>query len=312
MQLVGVSIAFFFNPQVSDVSREHNAGDHLSSLAFHDWEAVIEQSGFSIDFQWPDLDSNFQHQVTLMVARPIVETLQSASEQYVILTSHHQDVRAESLSDTLSDIFGSARTSRHAFGDDLAKFRGRQCIVVAELASPILQELTEANFDKLKALITSTSTVLWVSDADKPWGTIASGMARSIRNEIPGLTFRTLQISQAGSISVQDLSDLIAAVAQRITPDNELVFRDGMVQTCRMVEDVEFNHSVANLLEEEHTDLIQLARAGKPQKLCIQSAGMLDSFRFETDDLPDTELQPDEIEIDVKASGLKYVYRVLD
>ena len=289
--------------------REHNAGDRLSLLSIHDWEAVIEQSGFSIDFQCPDLDSNLEHRVTLMVTRPIAETSQQASGQYVILTSHHQDTRAESLSDALSDRLGSVRISRHAFGDDIAESKETQLIVVAELDSPILQELTEANFNKLKTLVTSTSTVLWISDADKPWGAIASGMSRSVRNEIPGLKFRTLQISQASSTSVQDLSDLIVFVTQKITPDNELMFRDGMVQTCRMVEDTELNNSVANLLDEEHTDLIELVRAGKPQKLCIQNAGMLDSFRFETDDLPDTELEPDEIEIDVKASGLKYVYR---
>jgi hypothetical protein len=76
----------------------------------------------------------------------------------------------------------------------------------------------------------------------------------------------------------------------------------------RLGKDPGMNDRIADLEQEEHSETISFEEAGRPLQLHIQSPGTLDSLCFRTDDSAAEDLQDDEIEIQVKSCGLKYLH----
>ena len=191
------------------------------------------------------------------------------------------------------------------WGDELKDEAGKDFIVLAELEDTVLSTLNQEDFQFLHHLISKASDILWVTSDSKPTAAMASGLARSVRNESASLRFRTLQ-AMPKSIEVPDrLVNHVVKLTTYNTSDDEYLEEDGMLKVSRALQDGPLNEELAAYLHGGKVELMPLGKAQGPQKLHIAAPGMLDSLQFESDELATTKLESGEVEIEVKATGIK-------
>jgi hypothetical protein len=87
--------------------------------------------------------------------------------------------------------------------------------------------------------------------------------------------------------------------------DSEFVEKEGALHVSRALQDGAFNEELSAYLHGGKVELMPLGKCHGPQKIHIGSPGMLDSLQFEADDLAWSSLQPGQVEIEVKATGIK-------
>lgn len=206
---------------------------------------------------------------------------------------------------------------------DLPSMRRRVVISLLDLDKPVLESLeSEAQFSQLKSLILESESLLWVSgisDLD-PGKSMASGLARVVRNEEPGLTFQTLHIQALKSTSNGSDLDKVAGNIFKVfrygqdqgtgnVYDNEFVIENGLVNVDRIVEDESLSSTLQNMMDQNAdiraTSRLPMGEAG-PIKLSVQNAGLLDSLIFEHDPIAATDLGADEVEVVIYASSLNF------
>lgn len=201
----------------------------------------------------------------------------------------------------------SYKTTSFVWGSDVSVLKNKPCIALVELEKSLLGALNEQDFTSLRQLILETASLLWVVGLDDPSGGLISGLARVVRHETSGLSFRTLHTEPASLATPEIIGALTARIFRSKTPDDEFRIRDGIISVSRIEEDALLNEELERLLPHtgKQINRIPLAQAPGPHKLCVQIPGMLDSLCFEPDELPHTELEADQIEIHVKATALK-------
>lgn len=195
-------------------------------------------------------------------------------------------------------------TSRVLWTGNPTSLLGKSCIILTDLEKAILEDISKANFDALQQAILHAENLLWVSGDIGPEASLVTGLARSIRNEIPGTQFKTLQITKTPFDLFPDMIDRVFGYNGS---DTEFLAIDGQIGVSRLLEDQSRNESLATILGtmEPQVKKIPLKETTGPVKLCIKNPGMLDSLCFEADSIPDTPLKDGTVEVDVKATGIK-------
>ena len=185
--------------------------------------------------------------------------------------------------------------------EDLSSYT--ECISLLELEHPFLQDISAADYASLQTVLLQIPRLIWVTGIEEPSAELMVGMARSVRNEMPDRKIQTLKLSS------QDLSggqaDLIVRLATSPTGDDEFSERDGVLHVSRVVMDAAQDDRV-----HEHTyELTKLLPMDEtphpPLCLAIHKAGLLDTLYFHPDDRTLQPLGENEVEIEVKASGVK-------
>ena len=199
------------------------------------------------------------------------------------------------------------KTTLFVWGTDVSLLIGRTCISLLELQEPLLRDLTQQNFDFVKRLILESASLFWVTGFDDPSAAMIDGLARVVRNETPGLSLRTFHADEPWLLSTLRLAELIGRAFITAPEEDEIQLKYGLPHISRIEEDIAFNQQVHGLLPgaPKTKTSLPLRQAPQPLKLCVQTPGMLDSICTEPDDAAETELHPDFIEIQVKATALK-------
>ena len=193
------------------------------------------------------------------------------------------------------------------WGSDISKLSGKSCISLMELETPLLRDLGRDDFDTLKNAVLGAQKMFWIVGFDDPSAALIDGVARVVRNEVPGLSFRTLHTKEQTVLSTGNLTELIARAFNSKTEDDEYLINDGVLQVSRIEEDEVLNAQINDVLPGAESKIVSmpLKQAQYPLKLAVQKPGMLDSLCLEPDDLPETALEETFIEIQVKATALK-------
>lgn len=275
-------------------------------------EALLPQHGFSPDLLVRDFESTQHQQVGIIVGTPMTKTIQNGIQhpEIVILEAPEPSEGACILASQLASMLESISFTslRLKWGDDDQLLKGRQCICLAELDKALLEEIGKDDFQRAKEVVTSSTKLLWVALQRDPANHLVVGMARSIRNEMPGKSFVTACVQNDSLKAPEKLAErLVQLVVDTSNADSEFLEEDGLWKICRVIEDEYLDQEVSRLLAEEkdRIECIPFEQAVGPQKLAVQSQGMLDSICLETDDAPSNDLGEEEVEIEVKASGLK-------
>ncbi|KAI1826640.1 hypothetical protein F4861DRAFT_536951 [Xylaria intraflava] len=191
-------------------------------------------------------------------------------------------------------------------------FQGIKCISLVEIDEAVLAEARPEDFGTLQAAVTSSNSMTWVS-RDDATGSIVPGASRSIRNEIPSISLRTLQLSLKSlkKSEYDTLTKTILLVADSTTDDNEFREQDGHVLVPRLVEDSQMNTLVSNIANDrDGMEHCQLGGGGTvvPADLSILIPGNLSSFYVKPrkQEEINTSLGDDEVEIQVMASGVNF------
>ena len=284
-------------------------GQLHSPLDIKAWEVLLKDK-FDFGFIARDFGEWRYQQLSLIVST-VKESQKQKSQNNEVVILEAPDTSRESKAFSSQLVFElehrSVTINKVEWGSDLSSLKGKRCISLLELENPVLASLSATDFAAIKSLILETSSLLWISSSTDPAGSLAPGMARSIRNEVPDMQFRTLQVQSSSLDSPELLAPAIARLATISVEDDEFVEEDGILKVSRVVEDTQMNKQMSSSLSKgkDHVESMSLKQANGPQKLAIQNQGMLDTLCYEADDVPTDQLAEDEVEIQVKATGLK-------
>ena len=202
--------------------------------------------------------------------------------------------------------------------EDIADARvdGKICICLAEVDVPILNTCNESQWLAIRKMLSSASSVLWVTrgmDTERVETSLIVGLGRSSRSDNHALRLVTLDLD--GHSSPQKASRLIAesldkAFVQRaegkLSKDVEYAERGGRLVVPRLVENTPLQQLLASsttIAKPEDQPFCQTDRA-----LCLEvgSPGLLDSLRFIDDPSSSRPIASDELRMRPKAFGVNF------
>ncbi|KAL9087951.1 MAG: hypothetical protein Q9159_003393 [Coniocarpon cinnabarinum] len=194
---------------------------------------------------------------------------------------------------------------------------GKVCLVVTELEQPLLTKLDSTGFQRVQNMLTKSAGVLWVvrgahNNSTSPDLSMVTGLSRSIRSETM-LKFVTLDLDRRPVCNVQaDISAIMDVMRATWITENpkatefEYTEREGKLLVPRVVNDTVMNKFVLRETREAAPFLQPFAQADRQLKLKIGIPGALDTLHFVDDDKYKLALKEDEVEINVKATGMNF------
>ena len=201
----------------------------------------------------------------------------------------------------------SITTDRMTWTHEISNLKDIHCICLMELENAFLAGMAAGDFATLKQCILRSASLLWVTAGDDPKSDLVLGLARTIRNEIPGKAFRTLRLQSLSLSSISRLSEIVGKIATTSTFDNEIDEENGALKVSRLVEDTTMIKDMSDWMTvaEDCEGIRSTQQVCRSLKLTVPTPGALDALCLEKDDIYQNDLGPDEVEIEVKATGLK-------
>ena len=272
-----------------------------------EWPTVVANSGFLHDFTYENSREPERGSMSLHVATVNTAPEANAAKEEVVLL---QATDASLISRDVAAQIGLC-LEQHLikprsldWTGDVSEIKGKRCIALLELDRPFFADLDNKDFDSLKDLVTSGVNMLWVATANDAYGGTVSGFARSIRNEIAKTRLRTLHLESKICDSPKELASLIARVGRADTKDFEFLEKGGQLHICRILEDPDLHEEVLKV-GQERVDIMPLSKLDGPYQLRVRCAGILDTLCLEPRRMSESTLGTGEVEIEVKAAGLK-------
>ncbi|KAK2626256.1 hypothetical protein QTJ16_004518 [Diplocarpon rosae] len=271
------------------------------------WESALSSNGFQVDFAFPEQDDgSATSEITLFGAsvssgRPSANIAQITLLQPAAPSERVQKL-ARGITEALRSI--SIRVESATWGAARAPSTGGHFISLLEIDNDLLFSLSPGSFSRLQELILGASSLLWVTGSDRPEHELVTGLARTLKNEVAGIDFRVLHLSTVS----EDVAapSVIAKLAAAGPGEDEYLLRRGVLHTNRILEDQPLDKHVSEMLHHQSSDEIVLSDARGPLRLAIGQPGLLDSLCFHEDPTAGLPLLPDEVEIEVKATGLNF------
>ncbi|KAH6672349.1 putative lovastatin nonaketide synthase [Halenospora varia] len=188
----------------------------------------------------------------------------------------------------------------------------KNVIILASLDQDLFFEDPEhesVHFEAIRSLFTSSDkNIMWVLrgaslDTPNPAQAIILGMSRVARNENEKLKVITLDVAQTTENS--EIAETIAKIFNAPLTEDELALRNGTLSIPKIEADDGLNSKLPENSGGEPT--LQAFGAGQPLALKIGKVGLLETLAFSVDeDIVDTQLADDQIEIEVKASAINF------
>lgn len=224
-----------------------------------------------------------------------------------ILEPSTSSPQAQSLSKKLQAILedqGYSVTTQTGVVDADA-VAGKTYISLLELEKPVLENLSEPDFQSIRRLMVSSERLLWITCGDNPSFGAVDGLARCVNNEVATAQFQVLHLSSEGMQHGPSLAARILKSSNK-TADNEFRERNGLLQVQRIYRSPRENSHVRNHLEDS-TRVMSLNDDSACFRLAIGKPGLLDSLHFVRDESAlVAPLADDELELQVKATGVNF------
>ncbi|ROV97002.1 hypothetical protein VSDG_04049 [Cytospora chrysosperma] len=200
---------------------------------------------------------------------------------------------------------------------DAASFDLSQAyIIVCELDNPILSDMTAEAFSQLQRILTESAGVLWVTkgaylNATDPAKNMSVGLCRTIRSE-RAAAVATLDLDPDSRLRDFGKAQLILqafskAFDEKLATDMEFAEKDGALVIPRIVNDDAMNLTIHREVHQDScTPYLQDFISSRRLKMAFSTTGALDSLYFHDDASTELTLGDDEIEIEVKATGMNF------
>lgn len=207
---------------------------------------------------------------------------------------------------------------------ELINNRSVTYIVLEEIQTTVLMNMRPEQFEGLKKLVSSASSILWVTGGDllvgkNPALAMAHGINTVLMNEnsTRNLKFATLDIDDTSTTKTRTIAKYLAEVwttvataTSRATCETDFMLKNGIIYISRVVPDTELNEEFTLDTGEGRTEQ-NFPTSGNVQ-LAFETPGLLDSIYFRERPTCDIALDADEVEIEVKAVGLNMKVRSWD
>lgn len=191
-----------------------------------------------------------------------------------------------------------------------------QYICLLELDDPFLNDISAENFQRTKKLLTTCSSMLWVTSGayhspSNPAHNIIQGLLRTVRSEL-SIPAATLDLDPKSHLDPYDHAVLIylAYKASCSTPedhspiDYEFAEQNGRLVVPRIVEREEMNLEIFRETQPSAPYLQDFQQTDRRLKVAVETFGALDSLYWR--DEPEPSLAPDEVEIKIAYTGVNF------
>ncbi len=302
----------------SGIEPERQLGPLLSQSG---WNDVLKNRGFNgVEFFMQDYEDHGTHFQSLVISSAVSDNPKQdrLNEEVLVVVSTSngsQDIGA-SLQISLNNL-GVSKTSVVSYSD-LEKYdlKKATCIALFELVDPLLLNMDEASMANIRHMITTAAGILWVAKdpVAHPEVALVSGLIRAVRWErdldesnLIVLSFGNNNPSQK-TITEQILKVYEYQFLQNANQRHEeYLFKDGLLSINRLT----YCDPVNSFL---HRKTAKPAAQQKPfgadpsraLALSIRTPGLLDTLEFVDDPKHFDSLGPEEIEVQIKATGLNF------
>ncbi|KAL9093844.1 MAG: hypothetical protein Q9165_003767 [Trypethelium subeluteriae] len=286
-------------------------------LAEEEWSRVLRDTGFTgVDTSiWDTPDISAHHESVLISRARIEKEIQSSPQVVLVSDGEVSFNAAQHLASELKKPVETVSTSRLAELDP----SGKICVILNELDKSLLRNPDSEEFEVVKKVFSEADGIIWVtrrtSDPTSiPDASLAVGLARTVRTEIGNSLIVTLELDGTGPISVPKVVEFVSSIfaknfleaRDQAETDVEYAERDGLLMIPRVGEDVKLSsfadsRSGTQVLEEQ-----PFYQSDRPFRLDIGTPGLLDTLHFVDDERTTVPLPDDEVEIEVKASGVNF------
>lgn len=278
------------------------------------WTSCLARSGLTPALKLIDMDteSAVHGHFRLSLTGNAAESTNSDNrqpQQVTLIESANASATAQGIAAAVAQNLEKASipTKRVRWGSDVSQLKGQPCIVLTDLESALLKDPAPEDLAALQSLFAHAESTLWVSGPLGPDAALITGLSRSVCNEAADVHIRTLEVTDLPGPGADSYADLVTRVFRYGGPDTEFRWHSDALLVSRLVEDEARNKEIAQLLGQGEKAAVATTLQEKPEglKLCMRQIGMLDSVCFEPDLLALEPLEAGEVEVDVKASGVK-------
>lgn len=285
------------------------------------WETALRISEFSgVDLELPDYRDPRCHEGSILLStaayprddeRPVIRNV-------VIVADENSDLQSDFAKRLKSTMLIEENINCSILTwQDAVKLESKEnvsLVFVYEIAGVFTTDLSEDEYSALQKLTTSSKGVVWISAGGgvapgKPDYGIANGLFRSLRNENPERPCSTVALDLANGIAEKQLQGICKVFhSTQLSPeplslDMEYVEIDGYFNIPRVLHDKELSQElfIRSLPEQSGTYSLKDC---PPLSLKIESTGFLDTLHFAEDTNYQLPLAEDEVEVEVRATGL--------
>lgn len=289
------------------------------------WAAVLRSNGFSgVDVEFRDFIAEECHEASVLITSVRQEEQHPRSLSHNIdwpliladLHDPHDRTMAESLRLALWNDLGLGSIVGSLEQTAAAVTPGTRCILLSLNHPPISLMRSETSFLAIQSLVKSASAILWVAGGGDqasmdPSHGLIHGLARTLRRENVNLRFVSFAIKPVESNANRHAHMVVEVFGKLLNAKDigcyepEYVEDNGVPHISRLVE---YPDIAEHVIRNSSADISQRCRLGSeiPLKLDTDNDLGLSSMRFIEDQDADRPLEPDEIEIEVKAIGCNF------
>ncbi|KAL6167888.1 Highly reducing polyketide synthase alt5 [Exserohilum turcicum] len=281
-----------------------------------EWNAALKLAGFSgvdVDIRG-DRDSSKEPVSLIISTKPSKAACKLPSCVVISTGTEASDHLAYSIQKTFSSA-GNETSIAKWTNITKAHVLGKYCICLAEWEEPMLVDLTDENWDRLREVVLSSQGAMWITgggayDTPCPMKSLMVGLARAIRNENANVRLVCVDLEAPRAIDFEKASQMTLKIAQAHVEgdgtEGEFAARGDLVHVPRVERALEVDAWLRKYEAKGDAEMVSFKSCGRPLKLTIKTPGLLDTFQWEEDERYHTPLAEDWVEIEVKAVGLNF------
>ena len=270
----------------------------------------------------PNLAGDKQdHAQSVLLSTAVGNPTSASRPKITMIQPASQSPQSKSIVSVLSTVMADdlVNPSGNVADISTAGLDGKVCICLAEMDSPILSTCTEAQWLSIREMLSSASTVLWVTsggtmDVNSAEAGLIPGLARSSRSDNQALRLVTLDLDPNQN-SPEQTARLIADVLDKtfvnrtggeLTKDVEYVERGGRILIPRLVEDTNLQQYLTSSTTIPEPETQPFFQADRTLRLEVGTRDLLDSLRFVEDTTASLPLGADELRMKPVAYGINF------
>lgn len=326
---------------------------HSPLLDASGWRDRLSHCGFSgIDFEMHDYDSAEDHQVSVMVSSATshpepwclsmqdptrgVSTLESElpiSKYPTNLTGSEGGPRQtilvigggkeSSLADHVADLLTSVESSIHAKKTVLAEAQvspGQLAVVLLEAVHPFLATCSQADWGKVRHILSDADGVLWVScggavEGTNPLQSLIVGLTRCLRSEDQHRKVVTLDLEPNHGSGLETAEQICRVYHHAFgphgppasaLPEFEYAIRNGEILIPRLMRNSPVNEYVQDSVSTYHPRHEQGIKPGRALSLKIHEPGLLNTLYWADSERHARSVGAEEVRVDLQYVSLNF------
>ncbi|CAO2658326.1 Nn.00g060490.m01.CDS01 [Neocucurbitaria sp. VM-36] len=333
-RLLAASVIFGTLPGWWNASEEWRTDGPLLTEA--QWEDVLQATGFSdLEASSPDVLDPLEEGTRLMIATA-VETnptlcpgLPTPSESpRILLLFPDSPIKMSRLEVPLAFQTKMQEEGLQVQMVPLSMleqqdFTNAICISFVEIEDPLLAISSASQLQSLQHLADTAAGLIWITrgaaslNVQRPELAVFQGLARTLRAEHEGFPCITVDLNAEEKLTAQEVANLLFRVYDQSlghgrsseVMDSDLIEQGGVIHIKRAIEDELSNQfltarTAPNTLPPQLKSSVQ---EDHPLRFKYSDSSLVGSFVFEHDQAITQSLNPDEVEIEIQATGLNSI-----